>query len=35
MADKQVTLNFHLSDGATESVSFTVPEGYGLGGEST
>ena len=29
MADKQVTLNFHLSDGTTESVSFTVPEGDG------
>ena len=29
MADKQVTLNFHLSDGTTESVSFTVPEGGG------
>ena len=34
MADKQVTLNFHLSDGATESVSFTVPEGGGGGGGS-
>lgn len=31
MADKQVTLNFHLSDGSTEPVSFTVPEG-GSGG---
>ena len=29
MADKQVTLNFHLSDGTTEAVSFTVPEGDG------
>ena len=32
MADKQVTLNFHLSDGTTESVSFTVPEGGGGSG---
>ena len=29
MADKQVTLNFHLSDGTIEAVSFTVPEGDG------